>query len=446
MVYIEMEIVDPPQAMPQEKDKDEGKDKGEGKGSKRAKNSSGTGTEADYQLRQCKTCNKSFHWRRMKHEYVTTFADKDAWERRDTAAEKEDIKTGKQYGNYIYQCVECYARENNMDLATARRDIKQKRTEKGIARCKAFEIAKTHVQEIFRFLVICPRDSPAAASESDLADGGEEASPESGLAPPQVVKVKSEKERKDFIRKQAMLKVASMKTIFLPMAHILALKYQDMEAANKAAKKLVNWLNGKPDDDDETDEGKGCEVEIEFEETLYKERAFAGHEEQRRMVNAADYSDQWFKFDDTAFNVYYCCMSGPELWPCHTLIESMAWDRFKDDPAATGQRWYCKECRARYKTKFGVVVEILANNTALYCKAELPPFDLQDAKSMKIEEDYKQYDTPEKLLEALPRIKPFDRSLFLKPTQHEGHYHFDEFMYSELECLEWSQLYNFRKV
>ena len=86
-----------------------------------------------------------------------------------------------------------------------------------------------------------------------------------------------------------------MKQVFKPMAYILALKHQDMQAAAKAADKLQKWLKGASDnEDDEKDAEEGDDLEIIFEETLYKERAFASHANAPAMRRAADYSDQWF--------------------------------------------------------------------------------------------------------------------------------------------------------
>ena len=84
-----------------------------------------------------------------------------------------------------------------------------------------------------------------------------------------------------------------------------------------------------------------------------------------------------------------------------------------DDPEATGQRWYCKCCTAGYAVKFGMLVEIIMDNIALYCKSELPPNHVYDAKMMKIQEDFKEYDTPKDLLDALPKISPLDKNVFL---------------------------------
>ncbi len=112
------------------------------------------------------------------------------------------------------------------------------------------------------------------------------------------------------------------------------------------------------------------------------------------MRNAADYSDRWFKDGKREFRVYYICTAGGTEYPCNTVIEAMAWDRLKEEMEATGQRWYCKCCHAKYKTKYGVLVEMINHNQACYCKGELPPFDIQDAKLMKIAEDFSQYTLP----------------------------------------------------
>jgi hypothetical protein len=217
-----------------------------------------------------------------------------------------------------------------------------------------------------------------------------------------------------------------------------------MKEASAASKKLQNWLNGKSDEDDEKDADEGDKLEIDFETKVYKTRAFEGHAEKDRMQAAADYSDRWFVSKGASFNVFYICLAGGAT-PCCTLIEAKAWDTLWTDPLHTKQRWYCKQCRAKYKTKFGVLVEIVCDLRGFYCKAELPPVDLMDAKWMKVQEDYKQYDTPEALLDALPTVKPIAAERLFKKTPYEGHFAFDKHTLDELEVLDWSQLYNLRK-
>ena len=98
------------------------------------------------------------------------------------------------------------------------------------------------------------------------------------------------------------------------------------------------------------------------------------------------------------------------------------------------------------------MVEIVIENQVLYCQAELPPFDLQDAKLMKIEKDYKTHRDPESLLKALPRIEPFDQKILFTPAVNmkgnliPGHWKFNQDMLKGIPKLDWSQFYNLKSV
>ena len=59
---------------------------------------------------------------------------------------------------------------------------------------------------------------------------------------------------------------------------------------------------------------------------------------------------------------------------------------------ATGQRWYCPVCNARYRTTFGLIVEILGPSgpdSGHYATAEFPPHAFLDGKFMMLEEQLK---------------------------------------------------------
>ena len=145
------------------------------------------------------------------------------------------------------------------------------------------------------------------------------------------------------------------------------------------------------------------------------------------------------------------------------MILAESWDRLKDDPAATKQRWYCS-CGARYKTKYGVLLEVGIQKgideegepiwMANYCRAELPTQDIMDAKLCKIEEDLKERHgeakvsqmSPEDVLRSLPNIKPLDEGAFLRPQPQEGHYKIMGQSISSLPEFTWAQLYNIASV
>jgi len=366
-----------------------------------------------------------------------------------------DEQTG-EYGDYIYTCLDCHGKETGLTPAEARRDIKQERTEKGIARCRAYQQARKHILEDWKFLFVSgdgQEDQQDSGTASDSMSPGvfpaSSASDPAEKTPYGTIRFASEGQKKKFVRQAAMVKVHTMKDIMRPMAKILALKALDMEEAVKAARKLQKFLKGEPDEDDEKDADIADELEEDYEKKLYKERAFEAFEgiDRQHMKNAADYSDQWLKdARGVQFNVYYTCKAGATLWPCNTVIESQAWDRLHQSAYACKQRWYCGICNAKYKTKYGVMVEILMaegdKQVAMYAMAELPPFDLQDAKLMKIEEDFSEYKTPEALLNALPKIAPMDKTTFMKPTMVPGHWAFDERMFATIPKFEWNQMYN----
>ena len=61
----------------------------------------------EYKYRWCnKKCGRICHWRHMKPYNETCFKSKEAEARAGTAAEKDDVKMGNQYGDFMYaMCV-----------------------------------------------------------------------------------------------------------------------------------------------------------------------------------------------------------------------------------------------------------------------------------------------------------------------------------------------------
>ena len=54
----------------------------------------------------------------------------------------------------------------------------------------------------------------------------------------------------------------------------------------------------------------------------------------------------------------------------------------KDEKVAIGPRWYCKICSARYKTKFGMLIEVHHDSKAYF--ALTPPIDIDDIQAMHL--------------------------------------------------------------
>ena len=67
---------------------------------------------------------------------------------------------------------------------------------------------------------------------------------------------------------------------------------------------------------------------------------------------------------------YVCMMDGNGQWdPCGTIMPAKHWLRRFDDVGSSKQRWYCVCCGTRFKTKFGMLVEIHISSPALLAQA-----------------------------------------------------------------------------
>ena len=130
------------------------------------------------------------------------------------------------------------------------------------------------------------------------------------------------------------------------------------------------------------------------------------------------------------------------------MILSRTWNRLFDDPVQTGQRWYCCHCGARFATKYGMVIEIVINDKSHWAKATIPDFSLQDAKAMMIEKNHEMLETPQELLDAIPRVEPMDAEAFMNPMpeHEEGSYKFTKEVYDKMAEFEWQSLYNITEV
>ena len=82
----------------------------------------------------------------------------------------------------------------------------------------------------------------------------------------------------------------------------------------------------------------------------------------------------------------------------------------------------------------------------MYLQAELPPFNVQGAKFVMMQKDFKEYKTPEALLEALPMIAPLDKKIFLTQALNEtgerikGHWKFNPKTLAGVPKLDWNHL------
>ena len=417
--------------------------------------------EEERKLRECMLCHSKAHWRRMQAIFLD-MTDTEAAARAGTAAEKQDVRTGRQYGNYVCKCIPCVAKEENCTINDAARLIKQPRRQRDLERAKQYVAAKDHVLQIWKFLEVVVSDDEescdTAMSSLQLAVSTESARPPERPASEgdwtmvdksnKIGPKKSKRQLKKEMRKMTHMQITKVADIFSPIFHLLALKETDEKAAAEAAGKFQAWLSKRNCPDAEEDLEEGDALEKDFEEKLGVQRSFLSCEDPAAMRRAADYSDEWFHGPKGGFRVYYFCEAGGSVNQCLTLTLSDEWDRLHEQPDATGQRWYCPMCGTRYKTRFGVLCEMFAKDTniAYYAKAEFPPGTLRDVKFMAIEENFRNCVTPEELLAALPKVSPRAVGTVFQPAGPRGAFRIMKSTWEALPKLEWFQLYNLKAV
>lgn len=152
-----------------------------------------------------------------------------------------------------------------------------------------------------------------------------------------------------------------------------------------------------------------------------------GSEEHLRYMKAAQYSDEWVCNRSSeglsAFRSFYICLAKEEGhgWSriCLTVIPSKTWSTFHADPMAFGQRRYCLCCGAKYKQRFGMLIEIELHGRLYYAKADVPPDSVKDLKALWLEETLKPAASgPQDLFDRLKLVTP-RRSPILSPISQD---------------------------
>ena len=141
--------------------------------------------EEEQKLRECLVCKAKAHWKRMK-AILQDMTDPIAAKRAGTAAEKDDVLSGRQYGRYVYKCVECVAKEEGCSVTDAAHKIKQARRERDLERAREYAVAKNQVLEVWKFLAVDLHDDDETlvaptenAEEGDSVKSTDSAHPQS---------------------------------------------------------------------------------------------------------------------------------------------------------------------------------------------------------------------------------------------------------------------------
>jgi hypothetical protein len=174
-------------------------------------------------------------------------------------------------------------------------------------------------------------------------------------------------------------------------------------------------------------------------------------------MQAAQYSDEWVCHSDakgvviSAFRSFYICQAHTDR--CMTVTPSKLWKPKHEDPLASQQRWYCACCGAKYKTSFGMVVEIqvTGHDDVYYVRAEIPPENLDDLRGLYLEETLKP-SSPEDLYQKLQKVVPQRNETMRAITRADlwpgkelvpGVCKISALVYDDLPEFKWQQIMNF---
>ena len=262
----------------------------------------------------------------------------------------------------------------------------------------------------------------------------------------------SKRRKKALVRRQVNHSRPWLAKFLAPVLELIKLKQDQMELAEQKARKLGEWIAEQADElgkdateaEEELDkiggELKAAQAPLSFRN--------APPEHQERLRLAADYTDEWWAASDSTFRAYYVCMAGRGAgWDnkptyCCSVTVSADWARMFSDPLQRGQRWYCPECAAGYKTRFGFLLELVTPTQTLYIRApHHDKLDIKDFKAMMVERAHgKGVTTGEELLELIPNATPVGAD-WLVPGSTKGTYRFSLEVFEGLATWDWMNFF-----
>jgi hypothetical protein len=234
--------------------------------------------------------------------------------------------------------------------------------------------------------------------------------------------------------------------IFAPLASALAQKaaqLQQMCAIDEQVTQLTAKLAKATTDEEEQQITKKLDDLQNSQNCEWL--AFASKSDQGRWLAASAYADEFSSIDQgrAYFRAYFLCMSGGSDHPCMSVMASKAWRRRFDDPLASKQRWFCLYCGARYRVRFGALIEILSASTGAryWARASCPDADICDARGLFHEQSFRAT-SPEMLYEQLPVLAPTVGDLLVPMPEYPGAARIRSRQdFDRLPFFEWSSLF-----
>ena len=86
---------------------------------------------------------------------------------------------------------------------------------------------------------------------------------------------------------------------------------------------------------------------------------------------------------------------------------------------ATKQRWYCVCCETRFRTAYGMLVEVHTKGVSTFMLAEISNRDVEDVRAMYLEKTLQPKEHMD-LWRKIPDFTPIDPEAILRPVKdHE---------------------------
>ena len=100
-------------------------------------------------------------------------------------------------------------------------------------------------------------------------------------------------------------------------------------------------------------------------------------------------------------------------------MPSKQWKRKFEAIGSSKQRWYCVCCGTRFKTAYGMLVEVRVQNASTFMLADVSNKDVEDVRAMHLEKTLQPKDHLD-LWNKIPNFEPIDPETLLRPVQpHE---------------------------
>jgi hypothetical protein len=241
---------------------------------------------------------------------------------------------------------------------------------------------------------------------------------------------------------------ATMQSLFSPMADAIARKHKHMQFLSsdmEVHKHMMQRMQTCTD----TKEAQRLLEELDKLLDHSPLLAFQGKNQWEYQL-ASTYSDEYVS--NTAAGTYmrffFVCLGGGLANPCMTIQKSKDWQTNTGNPLMP-KGWRCV-CGTNYRTKYGVIVEIVAPGIdgILYCRAPVPDEHINDMRAIMHELEIKPT-SPKGLYDAVPVCKPSSTRLIIQKEKDvwgkpcDNQWTFSSLGdYNDLPEFEWDQVFN----